>query len=72
MDACLVSTGSAARDRQFKASLDNILRDMLVNHLNVGDAVRQTNSYLASQRDIVGNAIMERWEVIGDPSVKIQ
>jgi hypothetical protein len=50
----------------------NILRDMLVNGMTADDAVRQTNGYLHSLRDVNGHAITEQWQVIGDKSVKIQ
>jgi hypothetical protein len=54
------------------AAWDNILRDMLVKGMTIGKAVSQTNSYLSSLTDVDGNKITERWQVIGDPSVKLQ
>jgi Beta-propeller repeat len=50
----------------------NILHDMLVNGMTVDDAVRQTNGYLHSLKDVNGHAVIEQWQVIGDKSVKIQ
>lgn len=49
----------------------NILHDMLVSHMSIGAAVRETNSYLGTLTDVNGQKITERWQVVGDSSVKI-
>lgn len=49
----------------------HLLDDLVLKHMNVSNAVTETNAWVKTRKDVNGNAVTEQWQVIGDGNVKI-
>jgi hypothetical protein len=66
------SAGSSVILGHALVAWDRLLDDLVLQHMTVGSAVTDTNTYLKSlPPDVNGNPITEQWQPVGDSSVKI-